>query len=65
MLFNLPAGDWAAGERGIACLPGREAEFRDGVGCAIEYAQALGCDRINRLIGNPIPPSAATPPTNG
>lgn len=55
VLFNLPAGDWAAGERGIACLPGREAEFRDGVGRAIEYAQALGCDRINCLIGNPDP----------
>lgn len=37
-LHNLPAGDWAAGERGIACIPGREEEFRDGVAAAIRYA---------------------------
>lgn len=55
VLQNLPAGDWGAGERGIACLPGREGEFRDGVGLAIEYAQALGCDQINCLIGNTDP----------
>ncbi|AGP43341.1 Hydroxypyruvate isomerase [Serratia plymuthica] len=55
VLHNLPAGDWAAGERGIACLPGREGEFRDGVGLAIEYAHALGCGQINCLIGNPDP----------
>src|SRR5512140_1914445 len=42
-LFNLPAGDWAAGERGIACHPDRVGEFRDGVGKAIEYARVLGC----------------------
>ena len=42
VLHNLPAGDWDAGERGIACLPGREDEFRTGVGKAIEYAKALG-----------------------
>src|SRR5512139_3235336 len=42
VLHNLPAGDWAAGERGIACLPGRVGEFRDGVGKAIAYAKALG-----------------------
>lgn len=53
VLHNLPAGDWAKGERGIACLPGREAEFRDGVGLAIDYAHALGCGQINCLIGNP------------
>lgn len=53
VLQNLPAGDWAAGERGIACLPGRESEFRDGVGLAVEYARALGCAQINCLIGNP------------
>ncbi|CQJ65024.1 hydroxypyruvate isomerase [Yersinia intermedia] len=53
VLHNLPAGNWEAGERGIACLPGREAEFRDGVGLAIEYARALGCQQINCLIGNP------------
>ena len=43
VLHNLPAGDWEAGERGIACQPDRVDEFRDGVGRAIEYATALGC----------------------
>lgn len=52
VLQNLPAGDWAAGERGIACLPDRISEFRDGVGLAIEYARALNCPQINCLIGN-------------
>jgi hydroxypyruvate isomerase len=56
-LFNLPAGDWEEGERGIACLPGREQEFRDGVGKAIEYAQALNCPLVNCLAGK-TPPEA-------
>jgi hydroxypyruvate isomerase len=51
VLHNLPAGNWQAGERGIACLPGREGEFQDGVGTAIEYAKALGCPRLNCLVG--------------
>lgn len=51
VLHNLPAGNWQAGERGIACLPGREGEFQDGVGKAIEYAKALGCPRLNCLVG--------------
>ncbi|AJE47817.1 hydroxypyruvate isomerase [Celeribacter indicus] len=51
VLFNLPSGDWAGGERGIAALPGREEEFRDGVGAALRYAQALGCRQINCLCG--------------
>lgn len=51
VLFNLPPGDWAAGERGIACLPDRVDEFEDGVGRAIDYARALGCRRINCLAG--------------
>jgi len=51
VLFNLPAGDWAAGERGIACHPRRIAEFQDGVGQAIEYARLLGCGRLNCLAG--------------
>jgi len=51
VLHNLPAGDWAAGERGIACLPGRETEFRDGVDRAIEYARVLGCGQLNCLAG--------------
>jgi hydroxypyruvate isomerase len=50
-LFNLPAGDWAAGERGVASLPGREQEFRDGVARALEIAAALDCRRINCLAG--------------
>lgn len=52
VLFNLPGGNWAAGERGIACLPERKAEFQDGVGRAIEYAEALGCARLNCLSGS-------------
>lgn len=51
VLHNLPAGDWSAGERGIACLPGREAEFQEGVGRAIEYARALNCPQLNCLAG--------------
>lgn len=50
-LFNLPAGDWAAGERGIAILPDRTAEFRQGVAAAIGFAEALGCRQINCLAG--------------
>lgn len=51
VLHNLPAGDWAAGERGIACHPDRVAEFRAGVARAIEYAHALGCPQLNCLAG--------------
>lgn len=51
VLHNLPAGDWAAGERGIACHPGREAEFREGVQRAITYAHALDCPQVNCLAG--------------
>ena len=51
VLHNLPAGDWAGGERGIACLPDRVGEFQDGVGRAIEYATALGCRQLNCLVG--------------
>ena len=58
VLHNLPAGDWAGGERGIACLPTRMGEFQDGVGKAIEYATALGCKQINCLAG--IAPQDAT-----
>ncbi|VFS94289.1 Hydroxypyruvate isomerase [Raoultella planticola] len=52
-LHNLPAGDWAGGERGIACIPGREAEFREGVDAAVRYAKALGNRKINCLVGKP------------
>jgi hydroxypyruvate isomerase len=51
VLHNLPAGDMAKGERGIACLPGREREFREGVARAIGYAKAAGCQRLNCLAG--------------
>ncbi len=51
VLFNLPAGDWEVGERGLGCLPGREAEFRQGVELALEYALTLGCRRLNCLAG--------------
>jgi len=50
-LHNLPAGNWEGGERGIACLPGREAEFRGGVARAIEYAKVLDCPQVNCLVG--------------
>jgi hydroxypyruvate isomerase len=50
-LFNLPAGDWAAGERGIACHPDRVEEFKQGLETAIAYAQATGCTQINCLAG--------------
>ena len=51
VLHNLPAGDWGAGERGIAIFPDRQGEFQDGVGRAIEYANALGCPQVNCLAG--------------
>ena len=51
VLHNLPAGNWAAGERGIACLPDRTAEFRAGVPRAIEYATALRVPHVNCLAG--------------
>ena len=51
VLFNLPAGNWAQGERGIACHPDRVGEFQDGVGKAIEYGTALGCKQVNCLAG--------------
>ncbi len=51
VLHNLPAGDWAAGERGIACHPDRIVEFRAGVAQAVTYAQALGVPQLNCLAG--------------
>lgn len=51
VLFNLPPGDWNAGERGIACLPDRVEEFRTGVDEAIDYAKALDCKQLNCLAG--------------
>ena len=51
VLHNLPAGNWESGERGIACHPDRVSEFREGVGMAIDYATALGCPKLNCLLG--------------
>jgi len=51
VLFNAPPGDWDGGERGLACLPGREAEFRAGIGKALDYAAALDCPRIHVMAG--------------
>ncbi|MBJ9241033.1 hydroxypyruvate isomerase [Citrobacter braakii] len=51
VLFNLPAGNWSEGERGIACHPDRVAEFQKGVDLAIEYAQTLHCRQVNCLAG--------------
>lgn len=51
VLHNLPAGDMARGERGIACLPGRSRDFQASVALALEYAKAAGCPRLNCLAG--------------
>ncbi len=51
VLFNAPPGDWEGGERGLACLPGREAEFRKGMAQALDYAAVLGCPRIHVMAG--------------
>ena len=59
VLHNLPAGNWAGGERGIAILPERVTEFREGVARAIDYAGTLGCRQINCLAG--IAPKEAAP----
>ena len=59
VLHNFPAGDWDAGDRGIACHPDRVDEFREGVGRAVDYATTLGCARLNCLAG--IAPAGAAP----
>jgi hydroxypyruvate isomerase len=51
VLFNGPPGDWSAGERGIACLPGRVQEFRDTVKRALEYAATLDCGLVHIMAG--------------
>lgn len=51
VLHNLPAGNWSAGERGIAILPDRVDEFCDGVRRAVDYAKALECRQLNCLVG--------------
>jgi hydroxypyruvate isomerase len=59
VLHNLPAGNWQAGERGIACHPDRRAEFAQGVEQAIDYATTLGCKQLNCLAG--ITPAGVSP----
>jgi len=55
VLHNMPRGDAALGEHGTACLPGREARFREDLERAIAYAKAVGCPRLNALAGIPGP----------
>jgi len=62
-LFNMPPGDWAKGERGLASLPGRQTEFRDGVKRALEYAEALRCKLVHAMAG--IVPSGVSAVTAG
>ena len=50
-LFNAPPGNWNRDERGLAALPGREGEFRDTIGTALDYAAALDCPRIHIMAG--------------
>ncbi len=59
VLFNLPAGDCEANERGLSALPGREADFEASVQQALSYAQVLGCRQVHVMAG--IPPATADP----
>jgi len=51
ILFNMPPGDWSAGDRGMACDPSRTSEFQDSVGKAVDFALALGCKQIHCMAG--------------
>jgi hydroxypyruvate isomerase len=51
VLFNLPAGDWAAGERGLACLPHRRGDFAESVEKGLDYAMVLDCERVHCMAG--------------
>jgi hydroxypyruvate isomerase len=51
VLFNLPPGDWAAGERGLACLPHRQGEFAESVERGLDYAMVLDCERLHCMAG--------------
>src|SRR5881397_1511572 len=55
VLFNMPPGDWAAGDRGMACDPARIGEFQDSVGMALEYALDLGVKQLHCMAGK-LPP---------
>jgi len=59
VLFNLPPGNWETGDRGLAALPGREADFRGLIEKALEYAQIIDCPRLHIMAG--IPPAGANP----
>ena len=60
VLFNLPPGNWDAGDRGLAAMPGRQAEFRAGVAEALRYAKVLQCPRVHAMAGAlPAEPHAA------
>lgn len=61
-LFNMPPGDWANGERGLASLPGRQAEFRESVKRALDYAAALDCRLMHCMAG--IPAADVSPVTS-
>ena len=50
-LFNMPAGDWAKGDRGLACHPNAVQQCRDGLRAAVEYAEALGCRQLHLMAG--------------
>jgi hydroxypyruvate isomerase len=51
VLFNMPPGDWTNGERGLACVPGRQVEFREAVKKALDYAAALECRQVHCMAG--------------
>ncbi|AWN16242.1 2-oxo-tetronate isomerase [Salinisphaera sp. LB1] len=57
VLFNAPPGDWQAGERGLAALPGRQAEFRAGIEDALIHAERLHCPRVHVMAGNMAAPA--------
>jgi hydroxypyruvate isomerase len=61
VLFNAPPGNWAGGERGLASLPGRQGEFRDGIKTALDYATALDCPLVHVMAG--VPPAGLSPVT--
>ena len=61
VLFNMPPGDWAHGERGLAALPGRQSEFKEGVKRALDYAATLECRRVHCMAG--IVPAGVSPVT--
>ena len=50
-LFNMPPGDWKAGDRGLGAIPGRESDFFSSLQLALDYAAILGCGRIHVMAG--------------